>query len=382
MGILRHLRFLSTLLGACLAVHAAPATANGPQVPVLEVGGPALLPGPTTGRLTLDGHLEPLRQATVAAQIAGNVVQLAVKAGDRVRAGQLLARVDERDTQAGLQRSEAALAQAEAHARNARTHLERTRELRVQGFVSQAALDAAETDARAAQAGVLQAQSGRTQAQLARGYAQLTAPFEGIVLATHLDMGDLAAPGRPVVTVYAPGALRAVAQVPASRLALARSARQLEVELPDGRRVQPTRVVELAVADPVSQTVEWRLDLPAVRDTAWRPGSAVRVHFLGASGTAPGSASLPGTASAAAAHAPAAGPWRVPASAVLRRGELTAVYVAQEQAFALRAVRLGADLGAAGIEVVAGLRAGERIATDALRAGLAGATPQPSQGRP
>jgi hypothetical protein len=63
----------------------------------------------------------------------------------------------------------------------------------------------------------------------------------------------------------------------------------------------------------------------------------------------------------------------VPAQAVLRRGELTAVYVASERGFVLRAVRLGADHGDQGVEIVAGLAAGERVALDPVRAGLAGA---------
>ena len=56
------------------------------------------------------------------------------------------------------------------------------------------------------------------------------------------------------------------------------------------------------------------------------------------------------------------------------RGELTAVYVAQSERFLLKAVRLGARQGEA-VEVLAGLRPGERIATDPVRAGLAGAVP-------
>ena len=65
----------------------------------------------------------------------------------------------------------------------------------------------------------------------------------------------------------------------------------------------------------------------------------------------------------------------LPAASVVRRGELTGVYVAQGEAFALKAVRLGADHGAAGIEVLAGLGAQDRVAVDAVRAGLAGARP-------
>ena len=64
----------------------------------------------------------------------------------------------------------------------------------------------------------------------------------------------------------------------------------------------------------------------------------------------------------------------VPSAAVLVRGELTAVYAVQEQRFVLKAVRLGSRQ-AEGVEVLAGVKAGERIASDAVRAGLAGATP-------
>lgn len=353
-------RGLSALTLALTALASSPvAVAAGPAVPVLQVR--AGTDAAVAGRFTLDGHIEPLRQATLASQIQGNVTHLAVRAGEAVRAGQLIARIDERETQAGLRRGDAALAQAEAEDRNARLDLDRARELRAQGFVSQAALDRAETQWKATQAGVQQARAGQAQAQIWRGHAQLSAPFDSVVLATHVQAGDLAAPGRPVATLYAPGALRAVVQVPASRTALARGATRIEVELPGGQRVTPTRGVELSTADPVTQTVEWRLDLPPAAVAGLHPGQTVRVHFAGAS---------------VAAASPVGPPTlRVPATAVLRRGELTAVYVAQGQGFSLRTVRLGPDRGDAGVEVVAGLRDGERIAVDALKAGLSGATP-------
>lgn len=316
------------------------------------------------GQRSLDGALQPVRQATLAAQVGGNVMALAVKAGDRVRAGQLVARVDERDAQAAVQRSEAGVAQAEAEARNARLAVERTRELRAQGFISQAALDQAETQFKAAQAGVQQALAGRSQATLQRGFSTITAPFDALVLATHVEAGDLAAPGRPIATVYAPGALRAVVQVPASMADAARSASSVQVELADGRRVVPSARSLLPGADAVSQTVEWRLDLPAAvaaEAQALLPGQAVRVHFQGAA-----------VAGAKASPSPL-----LPTTAVLRRGELTAVYVVRDQRFVLRAVRTGADLGSAGIEVLAGLKPGERVAADAVAAGLAGAVPAP-----
>lgn len=307
---------------------------------------------------TLSGSLESLRQSTVAAQVGGNVVLLAVKAGDRVKAGQLLARIDERESQAGLAGAEAGVAQADAQWRNAQTQVARTRELRQQGFVSQAALDVAETQLRAAQAGLDQARAGRLQAALARSFAAVSAPFDAVVLATHVEAGELATPGRPLVTIYAPGRLRAVVQVPSTRSALARAATTVEVQLPDGRWVAPAARTELPAADPVAQTVEWRLDLAADAAT-FAPGQAVQVRFAGV----------------AAKDAPARP--LIPAGAVLQRGELSAVYAVQDGRFVLRPVRLGAPQGAAGIELLAGLKPGDRFALDAVRAGLAGATPAP-----
>ena len=132
--------FTLALLAAAAAATLAPTSSQAAPVATAQAQA-----GAAGGALSLDGALQPVRQATLAAQTGGNVLSLAVKAGDRVRAGQAIARVDERDAQAGLLRSEAALAQAEAEARNVRLAAERTRELRGQGFVSPAALDQAET---------------------------------------------------------------------------------------------------------------------------------------------------------------------------------------------------------------------------------------------
>jgi len=349
---MRHAPRVAAGLLALSLFAAVPARAQGVTVPVM-----AVQPAAATAGFILESVLQPVRQATVSAQVPGTVLALTVKAGDSVRAGQVLARLDTRDADTGVQRAAAAQAQARAEAANAQTHLQRTRELRAQGFVSQAALDMAETQARAAQAGLQAAEAASAQASLARGFGTVTAPFDGVVRATHLDAGDLAAPGRPVLTLYAPGALRAEVQVPAGRAAAARAASEVQVLLPDGRVIEPLRRSLLAAADPVAQTVEWRLDLPAAATEGLLPGQSVRVQF--SAPAAAGGAVVP----------------HVPQAAVLRRGELTAVYVVRDDGFVLRAVRLGADRGAQGVEVLAGLRAGERVAANALQAGLAGARP-------
>ncbi len=350
----RHTLIPLAALALALAVTAPPTWANAPTVPTIVVGG-----GSATTSLAIEGTLQALQQSTVAAQVGGNVLQLSVKAGDRVKAGALLARIDERELQAGLAGGDAGVAQAAAALAQAQQNATRTRDLRTQGFVSQASLDVAETQLQAAQAAHRQAQAGRSQAALARSFAAVTAPFDAVVLATHVEAGDLATPGRPLVTLYAPGKLRAVVQMPLSRSALARASTAVEIVLPGGRRVVPVSRTELPGTDAVSQTVEWRLNLAPEASVNLAPGQPVQVNFAGAASPAP-----------SATHARLV----VPAAAVLQRGELTAVYAAQDKQFVLKAVRLGARQGDT-LEVLAGLKAGERIAADALRAGLAGAVP-------
>lgn len=351
------------LLLGVLAWAQAPAWAQGARTSAPVVPTAVAQAAAQAGAHQLEGTLQPLKQATLAAQIGGNVLALLVKPGDRVTAGQVLARIDERDTQAGVQRSEAGVAQAEAELHNARLQAERARTLSAQGFVSQAALDQASTQLQAAQAGLRQAQAGRQQATLARGFAVVTAPFDAVVLATHVDAGDLAAAGRPVATVYQPGALRAVVQVPASLAASARQATDVQVLLPGGQRVVPVQRQLLPGADAVSQTVEWRLALPpAAADAAALPGQAVQVQWAAGAAPAPGAAPQGGPV-----------PLLLPAAAVLRRGELTAVYVADQGRFVLRAVRTGPAQAGGGVPVLAGLKPGERYALDAVAAGLAGA---------
>ena len=353
--------FKTALALALVAVfYSAQVQAQAPQVPVVQVGAQAVTAG-----LELDGSLQAVRQSTLSAQASGRIAELNVKAGDRVKAGQVLAVIDDRATRAGVAQAQAGVAQADAQLTNAQAQFDRTRDLRAKGFVAQAALDTALSQLKAAQAGLAAAKAGQTQSSLAQGFTRLTAPYDGWVLQTQAEAGSLASPGSPVLTVYAPQPIRAVVYVPASQQALAQSAERVEIQLPgSGAWVQPASQTRLPAADPVSQTVEWRLDLGRDDGAQQTPGTQVRVRFVGT------------TAKQAANDRLV-----VPASAVLRRGELTAVYVVatkgsdKPEGFALRAVRTGNTSGTDGMEVLAGLKAGDRVALDPVRAGLSGAVP-------
>jgi RND family efflux transporter MFP subunit len=345
---------LAAALGLTV-LGAGPALAQGTAVPTV-----AARTSSSADTYVLDGVVQAVQQSTVSAQATGRIVSFVVKAGDKVRAGQVVATIDDREAQVGTQRAQAQISQSEADLRNAQAQWERTRDLQTQGFVSKAALDTANAQLQSAQAQRQQAAAGARQSSLAQGYTRVTAPLDGWVLQTFAQAGDLAVPGTPLLVVYTPQPLRAVVQVPASRTAAVRLAQQTMVLVDSSsgaaQGIAPLRRTEVPSSDPVSQTTEWRMDLPAKEAAALVPGQQVRVRF--ALGGKPGGERL-----------------LVPAAAVVRRGELTAVYVAAGKAFALRAVRLGADLGAEGIEVLSGLRAGELVAADPLRASQADATP-------
>jgi RND family efflux transporter MFP subunit len=309
----------------------------------------------------LDGVIEPVKQSIISAQAGGRIGSMLVKAGDKVKAGQLLATIDDREALTGVERSQAQVAQAQAELRNAQAQFDRTRDLQSKGFVSAAALDTADSQLKSAKAGRDQAGAGAKQSALAQGFTRVSAPFDGWVLQTQAEAGDLAVPGKPLLTIYAPEPLRAVVQVPVSRSAAAQASGAVEVAVPGANGgvqwIRPASRSSVPTADPVSQTIEWRLALSPESGKALLPGQQVRVRF--ASGQQERMV--------------------VPQAAVLRRGELTAVYVVSGTQFVLKAIRLGADQGQAGVAVLAGLTAGDRVALDPVKAGLAGAQPLAAQ---
>lgn len=344
---------IAPLLGALML---SLASAQGViQVPVFSAQVKAVGSG-----FELDGVIQPVKQSTISAQASGRIASLLVKAGDKVKAGQLLATVDDRETQTGIQRSQAQVSQAQAELRNAQANFDRTRDLQSKGFVSAAALDTADAQLKSALAGRDQAGAGAKQSALAQGFTKVVAPYDGWVLQTHVEAGDLAVPGKPLLSMYAPLPIRAVVQVPVSRSGLANTAGSVDVLMPNtngaAQWIRPASRSTVPTADPVSQTIEWRLELPPEAAKTLLPGQQVRVRFTGSQSDR----------------------MVVPMAAVLRRGELTALYVVSGNSFVLKAVRLGAEHGVDGVEVVAGLADGDLVALDPVKAGLAGAQPATS----
>jgi RND family efflux transporter MFP subunit len=242
----------------------------------------------------------------------------------------------------------AGVAQADAQLSQARLNLERTQSLLEKNFVSRAALDKAEADLKAAQATADAARAGRTQADTARSHAELRSPIDGIVTRRLMEPGEVAAPGRGVVAVHDPSALRAVGNLPQFVLLKVDGASRATVELPQlGRSIAATRVTILPAADPRLLSTQIRADLPAGDAPGVTPGAAAKIL-------------VPIGQSAKLV---------VPESTLIRRGELTAVNVLSASGRPqLRQVRVGTPVAGGRVEILAGLADGERVLVNPLAA--------------
>ena len=305
----------------------------------------------STAGILVDGVVEAVRQATIAAQIPGRILELRVEAGAVVAKGQVLARIDEREVAQAAAAGEAQVARAQADLSAARVNLDRTKLLADKKFVSPAAVDKAQADYDAAAAQVAAMKAGAGQSGAMKSYATITAPFAGVVSIRHAQLGDTVQPGMPLFTMFEPGRMRVVASVPETQLRDARAAKTGSIELSGlDKPIGPVAMIVQPVTDPRTHTGTVWLDLPGFV-AGISPGAFARVRFAG-SARAGGASKL----------------W-VPVQAVAYRSEVSGVYVVDDKGdIRFRQLRLGESAGAQGVEVLAGLQAGEKVALDPVAA--------------
>lgn len=292
-------------------------------------------PHPVDIGFPVEATVEAVQQSTVGAQQPGRVIEVRADAGQTVKKGELLMRLDAREA------AEAARA-ADAAYVNAKLNYERQQQLKAQKFVSQAAVDKARAEFDAAAA-------NRAAAGASQSHASIVAPIDGVIARRHAELGDMAMPGTPLFTLYQPGKLRVSASIPQYRLTQMRGLQGASVDFPElGKQVSASAVQILPGADAATHASTVRVSLPPLPEIV--PGMAARVHFVTGQ----------------------AEKLTVPASAVVRRGEVAAVYVRSGDGhLVLRQLRLGELLGNGEIEVLAGLGNGEQIATDPVKAAIA-----------
>lgn len=295
--------------------------------------------------ITLDGTLEATNKATLTAQTSGRVTKIHYDVDDYVPAGAVVMELAATEQGARAARAGAGLEEARAALREAEANFTRAGQLIEQKLISQSDYDRVRAAFEAAKARVASAEAAQSEAQTQVGYTQVRAPYNGIVTARHIEVGELATPGRALVSGLSLENVRVTARVPQKFIDKVREQKKLQLVLQDGRSVEATNVVVFPYADEESHAFKVRAELAPNVSGEIYPGMFVKVRLT-------------------TGEKPAV---RVPVSALIERNELSAVYVRRADGTPeLRQVRIGRRDGERA-EILAGLSAGEHIWLDAQR---------------
>jgi RND family efflux transporter MFP subunit len=327
-------------------VAAAPETVHNVSVlPVQRADVPDLLEAVGTVRAAQTSQL--------ASQMSGNVVEIQVHEGDRVRRGQVLAVIDDAQPRAALDRASAAesaagqeVAASDSDLALAQSTLKRYQSLYDKKSVSPQEFDEVKARSRVAvahrdmtQAGQVQAKAALAQARSSFSYTRIVAPFDGVITEKKADPGTLASPGLPIFAIEGVGHYRLEATVNEHDLRFVRMGQQVPVVVDALQNPELKGKVTQIVpaADPGSRSFLVKIELPA--DVQLRSGLFGRAQFSRGQRSS----------------------FVIPRTAVVERGQLEGVYVLDQNKVAgLRYVTLGKTSGP-GVEVLAGLQEGERF---------------------
>lgn len=329
------LAVIVTALPWTTGCHHEPAPPDaGPSLPTVEVATQAVVTSTQNATESVVGTVRPRLQVTVEAKLSGRIEELPFEVGQTIKKDDLLVALGVREVQARL-------GQATTRKEQADRDLQRYRLLLQQGAVTQAEFDDMDSRQRIAESALMEAQTMMS-------YAKVVSPFDGVVTRKHAERGDLASPGRPILTIEDASQYRLETDVPealASRLALGT---ELEVSIPSLELTTRGKVAEVAPsADPGSRTFRVKLDLPAAK-------GLLSGQF--------GRAQIPLTDGSSL---------QIAATAISRRGQLEMVFVVTNNTARMRIVKTGRTQGDR-VEVLSGLTAGETVAAsnvDALRDG-------------
>jgi len=292
----------------------------------------------------VDGTIEAVNQGTVSAQTSGRVEEIFYDVNDFVPGGAVILRLRETEQRASLEQAQAALKEAIAREEEARTRHDRIAGLYDDRAVSRQQFDVARADRDAAVARLAAARAAVDAAKEGVSYTEVRAPYAGVVIQRHVEVGESVRPGTPLMSGLSLQYLRVNADLPQSVVEQVRELGKAAIYI-DGRRIEATGVTIYPVAAPQSNTFRVRVDLPENAADLY-PGMFVKTGFvIGETDRL-----------------------LVPMDALVERSEVTAVYVVPDKGKpVLRQVRLGHRFDGR-VEVLAGLMPGERIALDPIAA--------------
>lgn len=349
MTVLRASRLLlaAALISACSDAPPSPGTEQNAAAASLatQVVEVSRVPRETA----FDGAVEAINQSTVSAQTTGRVVELPFDVGDYVEKDAVIVRITTTEQRARSGGAEAALAEAKARLAEAQLAYDRTKDIYEKRLVAKAQLDKAAADLDAARARAAAAQAGLAEARESLGYTVIRAPYAGIVVARHVQLGETVAPGRQLMTGLSLEHLRVVVEIPQQHIGPLRKHRKARVILPDGKSVAASELRIPPSADPSTHTFRVLVTLPPGEHGVF-PGTLVKVAFVSGEEERV----------------------LIPPESLVRRGEVTGVYVVDASGrIGLRYLRVGTAAADGRVPVLAGLAAGERVTTDPIAAGIA-----------
>ena len=296
----------------------------------------------------LDGTIEAANQSTVAAQVNARVEELPFDVGDFVPKGAVIVRFHGKEQAAQLGSAEAGAREAQAQLTDAQTEQRRISDLFGRGVVSRAALDKADAALKAAQARFDAATASAAATREGASNTIVRAPYAGIVVKRLIQVGEMATVGRPLMTGLSLEHLRVDLEAPQHLVSALHGKSAVRVIMPDGSSVDVTSRRISPQADTASHTFHVQLTLPEGQHGAY-PGVLVKVAIA----TGERAALL------------------LPPAAVVERSEVTGAYVVGADGnVSLRYIRTGTPMGDGRVPVLAGLAAGERVATDPIAAGI------------
>jgi RND family efflux transporter MFP subunit len=292
----------------------------------------------TPGEVTVSGTVASKDTAVIASRILGPVIELDVDAGDKVKKGQVLAKIDTRELQEKVAEAEAAVASAKADLTTAEADFKRYQALYETGSISQKDLDHARTKYETAQAAQARAQAAVDQARTNLSYGIVTAPFDGMVAQRDVNLGDLATPGRPLLTLFIPGTVELVAAVGEQYAPFLKERAPVTVKVPSLDLVQSSKIREVVPQRNVkTRTITVKAPLKEVQGL--EPGLYGTLTFY----------TIPSRTLA------------VPEEAVQTVGQLESVRVFEQGAIATRYVKTGRTLKGGMTEILSGLQPGEKV---------------------
>jgi RND family efflux transporter MFP subunit len=294
----------------------------------------------------LDGVIEAVRQTTVSAQISGQVEDVLFDVDDYVGRGEVVVRLNDTQPSARLRQAQAELKEASARLEEAQEEFERVKGVFEKQAVSKKAMDAAEAAKKAAQAKLEAARAGLEQAQEQLEYTRVRAPYPGIVTERHVEVGETAQPGKKLISGLSLEHLRVNVDVPQNMINEVRKAENVSIETAGGSLIPVSKKTVFPYAEPASHTFRVRLEFSPDSQGLF-PGMFVKAAFE--IGQQPVLV--------------------VPTASIVRRSELTAVYVLSADGKpGLRAIRKGRDLADGNSIVLAGLQQGEQVIIDPVAA--------------